>query len=103
MEGPFTHYTKSSAVVQNIVTTQELWGKQSGPFGIGGMAARAYYGPHDPQRVNQTTWAVEFETQIAPASAYWMGSTAALWRQGTPGTSDDGTYVKVPITTTGVF
>ena len=89
----------------------ELWGKQSGPNGIGGLkpAARAFHGPHDPSKLKPAVVsAVEFDTKVAPSrSAIWFGAKTALWEDGATGTKtvqmNGIDFVIVPIGVTGVF
>jgi len=104
----YHHYTKPEAAA-SIVQCQELWGKTAGPFGIGGLAARAFLGSHNPNKVGTTIKAVEFTSTVTPPrTAPWHGGTAVLWPDGTPGTStitlpSGDEVVRVPISITGVF
>jgi hypothetical protein len=92
--GPFTHRTGSAAVVDSIVATQELWGKE-GKFAA--LAARAFVVPLD---ANVPAGQVEFFTTVRPSDlSMWGGVPTAGWRSGTPGTATVNGVVIVPITT----
>lgn len=91
--------------------TNELWGRQAGPNGIGGAnpAARAYDGPHDPSRLKPgVKLGVEFVSQVPPTrSAIWFGAKTVIWEDGAPGTTTvqmgGKDTVIVPISVKGVF
>ena len=106
----YTHYASPIAAI-NIQTSNELWGRRSGPTGIGGAkpVARAYLGFHEPSLVKPgARLAVEFTTHVQPTrSAIWFGAKTALWEDGTPGTKNilmpAGDTIVVPILVSGVF
>jgi hypothetical protein len=103
----YCHYT-SPAAAQSIAATQELWGKQSGLNGLGGVAARAYDGPHDANGIKSMS-AVDFTTHVPPTRrARNPRGTVYLWTALSAGvkiatlpSGDD--VVKVPIQVQGVY
>src|SRR5471032_1475696 len=103
----YCHYTNPAAA-QSMVNTRELWGGQAGQVGYGGLSARAFEGPHDPNIVDAVRKGVEFTSKVKPPR--WVpsiGGKIVLWPDQTLGTITEpgpsgNDVVKVPICVLGV-